>query len=311
MIFVEVALLIIMVLGSMFILFSFLTFYSAIRPAEWPIDFSPDSFDVKYNDVSFKTEDALKLHGWFLPAKNPKGTIIVMHGYPTRKSDVLPFSLFLLKKFNVFVFDFRSFGDSEGSYTTVGFREVRDLDAAVRYLSKTEKNIGVLGFSMGGAVAIMDHNSKVKAIVSDSSYSSLAHMINNLYAHFLFLRKPLVYLTCVYSKALLGVNVKDVSPVVEIKKITKPILIIHSKKDRHIPVQEAYDLHNANKKSELWIVENGDHGTTYALNKDAYEKRVLNFFSKNLKWLDVKISSRYWLSEKNQHSNLQMSLKLN
>ena len=93
-----------------------------------------------------------------------------MHGYPTNKADVLPFSMFLLKKFNVFLFDFRSFGESQGKYTTAGFEEVKDLNAAINYLKNRDdtKNIGALGFSLGGSVALMNKNDKLDAIVVDN-----------------------------------------------------------------------------------------------------------------------------------------------
>jgi len=92
-----------------------------------------------------------------------------------------------------------------------------------------------------------------------------------------------VQLTRVYTKIFFNIDPKDISPANSIKNIDKPILIIHGEKDSQIPVNEANILHNANKKTELWIVENSDHGETYALNKEEYEKKVLEFFEKNLK----------------------------
>src|SRR3989338_5289425 len=135
------------------ILFSFLTFLMSVKPGKWPIEFTPESFDLKYENVTFETDDGLKLKGWLIPGNKSenksRGTIIMMHGYPTNKADVLPLSLFLLNDYNVFLFDFRSFGESEGSYTTAGYKEVNDLDAAVNYIKsrKDTKNIGALGFS--------------------------------------------------------------------------------------------------------------------------------------------------------------------
>ncbi|MCH8067357.1 MAG: alpha/beta fold hydrolase [Nanoarchaeota archaeon] len=267
------------------ILFSFLTFMMSIKPGKWPIEFTPQSFKLKYEDVTFETSDGLKLKGWFLPGDKSNDTIIVMHGYPTNKADVLPFSMFLLKKFNVFLFDFRSFGQSEGSYTTAGYKEVKDLDAAVEYLKsrKDVENIGALGFSLGASVAIMNKNNDVKAIVADSAYSNLNNMIESMYRNFYFLKRPFVYMTGIYGKIFFGIDPKDISPAAAIKNIGKPVLIIHGNKDSQIPVNEAHILHDANKDTKLWIVENADHGEIYAYNKEEYEKRVFEFFEKNLK----------------------------
>ena len=266
------------------VLFSFLTFIISIKPGKWPFEFTPESFNLEYENVTFETSDGLKLKGWFLPSNKNNNTIIVMHGYPTNKADVLPFSMFLLKKFNVFLFDFRSFGESQGTYTTTGYKEVKDLDAAVEYLKSREdvKNIGALGFSLGASVAIMNKNNDIKAIVADSAYSNLNNMIEAMYRHFLFFKYPFVQLTGVYSKIFFGLDTKDINPANDIKNINH-VLIIHGEKDSQIPINEAYILHNANKKTELWIVENADHGEIYALNKEEYEKRVLEFFEKHLR----------------------------
>src|SRR3989338_4600585 len=266
------------------ILFSFLVFLMSIKPGKWPVYFTPESFNLKYENATFETSDGLKIKGWFIPSDKSNDTIIVMHGYPTNKADVLPFSMFLLKKFNVFLFDFRSFGKSEGSYTTAGYKEVKDLDAAVEYLKsrKDVKNIGALGFSLGASVAIMAKNDNIKAVVADSAYSNLNNMIEAMYRNFLFFKYPFVQLTRVYSKIFFGLDPKDINPADDITNINKPVLIIHGKKDSQIPVTEAYILHNANKKTGLWIVENADHGEIYALNKEEYEKKVLEFFEKHL-----------------------------
>jgi|TARA_B100001964_G_scaffold217686_1_gene257977 fermentation-respiration switch protein FrsA (DUF1100 family) len=268
-----------------FIIFlSFLTFLTSIKPGKWPVHFTPESFNLEYENVSFETSDNIKLKGWFIHSNKSNNTIIVMHGYPTNKADVLPFSMFLLKKFNVFLFDFRSFGESEGSYTTAGYKEVKDLDAAVKYLKsrKDTGEIGALGFSLGASVAIMNKNDDIKAIVSDSAYSNLNNMIEVMYKNFYFLKYPFVQLTRIYSKIFFNVDSKEVSPANAIKNINKPVLVIHGKKDKQIPVNEAYLLHNANKKTELWIVD-ANHGEIYVLNKEEYENKVLSFFEKHLK----------------------------
>ena len=59
--------------------------------------------------------------------------------------------------------------------------------------------------------------------------------------------------------------------------------LIHAEKDAQIPLNEAYLLHDANKKAELWIVENAEHGMTHSVNPEGYEKRVVEFFKENIR----------------------------
>ena len=181
--------------------------------------------------------------------------------------------------------DFSSSGKSKGKYTTVGYLEKNDLLGAIEYLEK-EKNItkiGLYGFSLGGAVALMTSHKNIKVIVTDSAYARLSHMAEHMYSPFLILKYPLAYLAKLYGFIFLGINIGNVNPVEDIKNKQIPILLIHAEKDSQIPLSEAYLLHEANKKAELWIVEGADHGMTHSVNPKEYEKRVVGFFKNNLK----------------------------
>ena len=244
----------------------------------------PSDLGLKYEEVRFKSTDGIKLNGWFIPNNKTKATIIVMHGYPADKANLLGIAEFLAKDFNVFLFDFRSFGKSEGKYTTAGYLERNDLAGAIKYLEE-EKNltkIGLYGFSLGGAVTLMTNHENVKAIVTDSAYAKLSHMVEHMYGIFFIFKYPLAYLTKLYGILFLKLNIDDASPVDSIGNIKVPILLIHAEKDSQIPVSESYLLHNANKKAELWIVENADHGMTHSINPEKYEKMVIEFFKGKL-----------------------------
>ena len=262
------------------ILFSFLTFILSIRPRKIITNLKPSDIGLKYEEINFKSADGINLSGWFIQNNKTKKTIIIMHGYPADKANLLGIAKFLSKQFNVFLFDFRSFGKSKGKYTTVGYLEKKDLEGAIKYL-EAEKNIsevGLYGFSLGGAVALMNENKNVKEIVSDSSYARLSNMVMHMYNPFSILKYPLYYLTKIYGLIFLGIDIDKINPVDNIKNLDVPILLIHSKNDSQIPVTESFLLHDANKKSELWIVENAEHGTAHFANPEEYEKKVLGFF---------------------------------
>lgn len=267
------------------ILLSLLTFYISIHPQKIITNLEPSDLGLNYEEVAFKSSDGIKLSGWFIPNNKAKATIIVMHGYPADKANLLGIAEFLAKDFNVFLFDFRSFGKSEGSYTTAGYLEKNDLLGAIDYLKK-EKNItkiGLFGFSMGGAVALMTTHKNVKVIVTDSTYAKLSHMVEHMYRIFLIFKHPLAYLTRFYGILFLKIDIDKVNPVDAIGKLDVPVLLIHAEKDSQIPVSEAYLLHNANKKAELWIVEDADHGMTHSIRPEEYIQRVVGYFTDNLK----------------------------
>lgn len=266
-------------------IFSLLTFYISIRPQKIITRLEPSDLGLNYEEVVFDSTDGIRLSGWLIPNNKTEAAIIVMHGYPADKANLLGVAEFLSKDFNVFLFDFRSFGKSEGSYTTAGYLERKDLLGAIKYLEKEKKitKIGLYGFSLGGAVALMTSHENVNAIVTDSAYAELRHMAEHMYRIFFVLKYPLAYLTKLYGILFLGINIDDASPLGNMKNLKIPILLIHAGKDSQIPASEAYLLHNANKKAELWIVENAEHGMTQSINPEKYEKKVLEFFKENLK----------------------------
>lgn len=266
---------------------SFYTFYSSIRPSKFVSNNSPKDFSVEYEEVKLKTEDNVTLDAWFIPAANKtktNSTVIVLHGYPFDKGNVLPVSLFLHEKFNLLLFDFRYLGKSEGSYTSVGFHEQKDLAAAVEYLrNKNQKKVGTFGFSLGAAVSIMAAESiNLTAIVADSSYSSLNSMLQQAYKQFLFLKFPFIAATKIFSKLILDISIDKVSPAESIAELKTPVLLIHGSKDDQILVGNAYELKQAQPNAELWIVEGANHGEAYSLAKEDYERKVLEFFTKHL-----------------------------
>jgi dipeptidyl aminopeptidase/acylaminoacyl peptidase len=262
---------------------SFYAFYISVRPRRFRNGIGPANFGLKYEEVTFKTEDGITLKGWFIPCEGKKATVIVCHGYPFDKGNILPSSLFLHREYNLFLFDFRAMGESEGKYTTVGYHERKDLLAAVDYLkSRGIEEMGALGFSLGGAVILMANSPDIKAVVSDSSYATLDLMIHSLFRHYHFLRYPFVFTVKLLSRMVLKFDTSSVSPVDTIKEVKSPVFLIHGERDSQIPVKNAYLLHKAASKSELWIVPGADHGEAQTLEPMEYEKRILEFFKEKL-----------------------------
>jgi len=108
--------------------------------------------------------DELQLEGWWMPAENPRATLLFVHG--AGSSRVSPFFNTLgfydsLQKagVSVFTFDQRNHGNSEytDGYLRMGATEYRDVLAAREWLKgRTDDDTPVIicGLSMGGATSI-------------------------------------------------------------------------------------------------------------------------------------------------------------
>ena len=267
-----------------FLIFSLFGLLISVRPPRIHSPITPSAIGLRAEAVTLETSDGLHLKGWFVPQPQSQKVIIGLHGYPADKGDILPALLFLQPEFNLLFFDFRYFGESQGFYTTVGGHEVKDLLAAVRFLKdRGFERIGVWGFSMGGAVALMasSETEEIGAIVSESSFAELFLMARETYRFLFFLKYPLAELTGLWAKLFLGINLHDVSPVKKIQNSHLPILIIHSRTDQVIPFSNAVRIKKAlanNTQAEFWFKDGLGHGE---LGRE-YEKRVRGFFEKHL-----------------------------
>ncbi len=268
-------------------------FYSAIRPSKIVSNVTPKELGLTYEDVSFITGDGLALRGWFIPRQSSgqlqekesvgAKTIVLLHGYPADKGDILPALSFLAQKYNLFFFDFRYLGQSEGGYSTAGAREVEDIGAALRYLrTRGIREVGVWGLSMGGAVALMaaPQSPEIRALVSESSYSRLDLMTLELY-QLPLVRYPLGFLTNLWARVFLGINTRTISPADAARSLTIPVLIVHSKNDEVIPFSHAERIKDAlreNPKAQFWFTESLVHGELGG----EYQARIEEFFGTNL-----------------------------
>ena len=281
-----------------------LNFLLGVHPPRFQTDDNPKRYWLDYESVSFPTTDGLTLRGWFIPAASasldePSGkgemawntcaTVLVGHGYPFDKANILRHALFLHPRFHLLVFDFRYFGESDGAYTTAGFLETRDVQAAVEYVkSRSDVNrerIGAMGFSMSASAFILTRHPDVKAIVADSPYATLEGLIARQF-FFLpgFTKWPFVAMTKLYAFIFLGVRVSDAAPAEVVRDLNVPLLIIHGDADSQIPLEHAQAIYAKADpdKTKLWVVPGADHGFAHGLEGPRYEVRVRQFFEQHL-----------------------------
>ena len=132
-----------------------------LKSGSEPVVDAPHSNNVEH--VIFES-DKLQLEAWWMPAENPRATLLFVHG--AGSSRVSPFFNTLgfydsLQKagVSVFTFDQRNHGNSEytDGYLRMGATEYRDVLAAREWLrGRTDNDTPVIicGLSMGGATSI-------------------------------------------------------------------------------------------------------------------------------------------------------------
>lgn len=283
------------------ILFPLYGLWLGVHPVKVLTNLTPSNFGWEFEEVNLKISDGIELSGWFIPAsaKNTKvkstndKVIIMLHGYGADKANLLSFSEFLHDDFNLFYFDMRYFGKSQGNITTFGRDEQKDLEGAISFVkNRGFAKIGLMGFSFGGAVAILGaKNQNVSAVVTDSAYASLDLMGYSYYQNFYFLKYPLTFLTKAWGRIIFGIDADEISPEKTAKDLKIPVFLIHSKADQTIPFENALRLQSAlknNENAEFFFIENEVHGSLSGEIEREYEVRVLEFFNDNFEKLDTR-----------------------
>lgn len=259
-----------------------------------PLNEKPDSFGLPYTDVSFSSRDGLMLSGWWLHAGNTDKAVIMVHGANRNRADYCTRMLDMARDivdagYHVLMFDLRAHGQSAGKRTSLGFYEQSDLLGAIDYVRQRGINkIGVMGFSMGAATALMTAAkcNTINAIVSDSSFAFLKDIIGPQFTRRSHLPKFLIPLILFWAKLVHRIDLSIPKPVDAVRQLTEPpVLFIHGGQDKTVPVEHASILANASSNTEnrIWIVPEAEHIAAFRTRPREYINRVLTFFKQHVR----------------------------
>ena len=260
--------------------------------ARFTSELQPRDAGLPQEDVMVETFDGLRLSCWLVPQRNTSaGTIVYLHGVGDCKVGGVAFARFLYQNgFNVFLYDSRQHGESEGIYCTYGFYEKYDLAAVLRYLESRKDvplgRVGVFGTSMGAAVAIQAAaiDPRITAVVAEGSFARLKTVFDDYQKRMLML--PWHFLrnvALVRSQRMANFKARLVAPIDDIRRVKAPILIVHGNQDSFIKADYSRQLFDAAcDPKDLYIVEGADHNDVWAVGGPAYEQRVCAFFRKHL-----------------------------
>lgn len=241
--------------------------------------------------VTFKTSDGIALAGVWIKRENTMGTLVVSHGLGGCKekrsvfADVFP-------DFNIFLFDFRAHHESGGDSISFGYHEAKDVVAAaecVRKKTADEKTssgkslpLVIAGVSMGGAAALRaaENNDQLcEALIIDSTFSDFVGIVESKFS---LLAYPFMALVKNMANFLASSDLDAIKPIRSVKKISQPILFIHSMEDALIPYSETIKLRAAHchNLTDIWISSAGYHADLIHEHPQEYYQKVMAFFAK-------------------------------
>ncbi len=217
--------------------------------------------------------------------------VIMLHGYGgSMDPDVQYVPALHMAGFNVLMFDFRAHGRSDGHICTIGCLERWDALAAVDFVAgQGMERIGLLGFSMGGIVAMLTAPicPHVAAVISDGGPARFRHA---LAAHAVELgvpqplAAPFAWLTLAVTSLRVRANQFAYEPIRWVGRLApRPILFIHGDRDQYVaPADFAALVAAAGLTAEVWRVAAAGHRTVDQVAPEEYGARVVGFFERHL-----------------------------
>ncbi len=249
--------------------------------AYWPSR-EPFVTPALYEDVWITTEDGVRLHAWFMPARGlapgeQAPAILHVHGNAGNINSHQSFSDFLTHHgFHVLIFDYRDYGRSDPGRTrrpALATDTRAALNALLARPDVDPDRVGVLGVSLGAAFALeaAAAEPRVRAVATVSAFSSWAAVASDALP--------------VIGPLLLRPGIDGIDAVARLGggggEGGRPLLIMHGERDDIVLPRHAHLLHAAAEQAgvpvELWTHPDGDHNSFLQSIPDARD-RLEQFF---------------------------------
>lgn len=248
--------------------------------------------DHNAQEVSVQSFDGLTLRGQWVPAPEPKATIILFHGYRTHHIHDFAgiYSLYHSMGLNLLLVRQRAHGESGGTYITFGIKERRDVLSWIEFHNRTHgmDNVFLGGMSMGASTVLFaageDLPPNVRGITADCGFSSPAEILGHIIRKDFHLPPALVLpLMEFWARTLGGFSFYECCTADTLARTKTPILFIHGKADTFVPCHMTEDgYHACASDKEIHLIEGAGHGRSYLYDPDGLTRALADFLNRNL-----------------------------
>ena len=248
--------------------------------------------DHNPQDIYVTANDGLQLHAYWIPAVNPRGTVILAHGY--RSTMLVDFGLaypfYHTLGMNILVPHQRAHGMSEGKYITFGVKESEDMKCWIQYHNDNfgDHQLILSGMSMGASTVLYLADQQlpdnVKCIIADCGFTSPWDILDKVYRETVHLPSCLsLWAADVFTRLFAHFSLKEKDTRVSLKNAKIPVFMIHGLADNFVPsrmTEEGYNV--CTDKKKLLLVDGAGHGVSFLVDKESYTRSVINFLEDTL-----------------------------
>ena len=226
---------------------------------------TPGDWGLSYEDAWFNAADGAKLHGWWVP-KPGAPVFLWFHGNAGNISHRLENIRLLhdLVGVQVFIFDYREYGRSQGRISREG--TFLDAAAAYRYVADLRQippsEVILFGRSLGTVLATdVATLWPCRCLILESPFTNSSDMARQLLPFMVDWRPKVPY-----------------DNLGKIGQVNVPVLVIHGSHDEIIPVDMGRRVFAAaNSPKDLYIIPGAHHNDTYLVGGRTYFARLRAF----------------------------------
>ena len=287
------ALVLLIIVGLPWLL-SFAVTKAGTRPDERRRTDTPAEQGATYEDVTFTSVDGNQLSGWYLPARTHNVTIVLTHGLFRSRYEMLDRGLALWRAgYGVLLYDLRRHGRSPAEFSTIGYDERHDVEAAAAFVRARApgQKIVLMGVSMGAAATLlaaaeMQNDRDIIAVVAEASFLSFADTVRH---HVSLIRLPrgvgvpafpFAVLLIKFTAWRMNFRAADFDVLRAVRQVRQPVLFIGSERDVRMPNETVLEPLYAAAPSLLkrkFIAADATHGRASEADPAGYQAAVLDF----------------------------------
>jgi uncharacterized protein len=281
---------VVITLGGGYAGVSLLTAERLTRSTNHPLRIDPHRISRDAQPWSARTADGLTLRGWYLPTKDRRRLIVLVHGMWSSWLEMASLGRDLHHRgYDVLLFDLRGHGQSDPSRLSLGNRERADIRTVMGWAWEegfTQDRVGWLGYSMGASTLLLEaaQNHSIQVMVIDSPYGDLPELLKtqlSKHSHLPSFFNPGILTAARY---IYGVKTDDLVPIRAARSWgERPLLLIHGESDSIVPVAQAYELARAAGTSCMTVTLPGvEHVQAYDADPEGYVSAIEGFFREHL-----------------------------
>jgi uncharacterized protein len=229
----------------------------------------------------------VRLEAWHSVVHGSRGTVVLFHGYSGEKSSLISRAEeFIQWGYSTLLVDFEGSGGSEGSETSIGFTEAREVKDVFDYVtSMGEQRVILFGTSMGAAAilkCIDDYKIEPASIILECPFGSLYQTVCARFRMMGVPPFPMAALLTLWGGAQQGYWAFGHNPGVYAKSVTCPALLMFGEDDDRVSMEETQMIFdNMKGPKELSVYPGIGHSIFVPTNERAWTADVSSFLTRH------------------------------